>query len=60
MDLVATGEIELGGIVVEVNEVWDREKERVEAFVLCASFASGMQQRYQGTDGALFCKLNKH
>ena len=35
MDLVATGEIELGSIVVDVDEVWDREKERIEAYVLC-------------------------
>ena len=35
MALVASGEIELGGIVVDVDDVWDREKERVEAFVLC-------------------------
>ena len=35
VDLVATGEIELGSIVVDVDDVWDREKESVEAFVLC-------------------------
>ena len=34
-DLVASGEIELGGIVVDVDDVWDQEKERIEAFVLC-------------------------
>ena len=34
-DLVATGEIELGSIVIDVDEVWDREKERIEAYVLC-------------------------
>ena len=35
MDLVARGEIELGSIVIDVDQVWDREKERIEAYVLC-------------------------
>ena len=34
VDLVGTGEIELGSIVVDVDEVLDREKERIGAFVL--------------------------
>ena len=40
MDLVATGEIELGAILVDVDvdEVWDQKKERVEAFVVCGCF----------------------
>ena len=35
VDLVATREIELEGTVVDVDEVWGREKEKVEVFVLC-------------------------
>ena len=35
VDLVATGEIELGEIVADVDDVWDQAIERVDAFVLC-------------------------
>ena len=43
MDLVATGEIELGGIVV------DQEKERVEAFVFLLAPASTDQTKAHAT-----------
>ena len=49
VDLVATGQIELGGIVVDIDDVWDQEKERVEAFVFLLAPASTDQTKAHAT-----------
>ena len=33
--LVATGEVDLGTVVVDINEAWDAEERKVAQFVAC-------------------------